>query len=201
MARDAEAGGEASRTPTLPTVRVRASTDPLLIVCRCFSFITAVAALLCVAVNALSAVRSFKNGSDIFGGIFRCYAIALALFVAVAETEWTFVIKFWSVNSGILGLSRHVTNICRCHDKSLLRCYGRAEGSASSSRDFQLPTSCLRIDLRYLGKSSPDGVLCIGFLKRARQHKKTTREQAARDLEEVLRRKDELEALLIVDGT
>lgn len=27
------------------------------------------------------------------------------------------------------------------------------------------------------------GVLCIGFLKRARQHKEITREQAAKDLE------------------
>ncbi|KAG6506133.1 hypothetical protein ZIOFF_031450 [Zingiber officinale] len=188
MARDAEAGGEASRTPTLPTVRVRASTDPLLIVCRCFSFITAVAALLCVAVNALSAVRSFKNGSDIFGGIFRCYAIALALFVAVAETEWTFVIKFWSVNSGILGFVAVMT---------------RAYSDATEERkDLLLLHEISSYLLLACGLTYViSGVLCIGFLKRARQHKKTTREQAARDLEEVLRRKDELEALLIVDGT
>lgn len=33
----------------------------------------------------------------IFGGIFRCYAVALALFVAVVETEWSFIMKFWRV--------------------------------------------------------------------------------------------------------
>ncbi|XP_042387611.1 uncharacterized protein LOC121984058 [Zingiber officinale] len=194
MARDAEAGGEASRTPTLPTVRVRASTDPLLIVCRCFSFITAVAALLCVAVNALSAVRSFKNGSDIFGGIFRCYAIALALFVAVAETEWTFVIKFWSILEYWA---------CRGMLQIFVAVMTRAYSDATEERkDLLLLHEISSYLLLACGLTYViSGVLCIGFLKRARQHKKTTREQAARDLEEVLRRKDELEALLIVDGT
>lgn len=194
MARDAEDGGEASRPPTLPTVRVRASADPLLIVCRCFSFVTAVAALLCVAVNALSAVRSFKNGSDIFGGIFRCYAVALALFVAVAETEWAFVIKFWRILEywacrGMLQIFVAV----------MTRAYSDAKGERKDLLLLHEISSYLLLacGLTYV----ISGVLCIGFLKRARQHKKTTREQAARDLEEVLRRKDELEALLIVDGT
>ncbi|XP_028086254.1 uncharacterized protein LOC114287176 [Camellia sinensis] len=79
-------------------VGVRARADPFLVVCRCFSFITAVAAILCIAVNILSAVRSFKNGSDIFDGIFRCYAVVIALFVVVAETEWVFIMKFWKVH-------------------------------------------------------------------------------------------------------
>lgn len=35
---------------------------------------------------------------QVFGGIFRCYAVVIALFVAVAETEWGFLIKFWSVS-------------------------------------------------------------------------------------------------------
>ncbi|XP_008792684.1 uncharacterized protein LOC103709222 isoform X2 [Phoenix dactylifera] len=101
MARDVEAG-EASRRapaqpPDVPSVRIRSRPDPLLIVCRCFSFLTAVIAVLCVVVNVLSAVQSFKNGSDIFGGIFRCYAVLIALFVAVAETEWSFIMKFWRI--------------------------------------------------------------------------------------------------------
>ncbi|XP_074573574.1 uncharacterized protein LOC141830004 [Curcuma longa] len=194
MARDAEAGGEASRPPTLPAVRVRASADPLLIVCRCFSFITAVAALLCVAVNALSAVRSFKNGSDIFGGIFRCYAVALALFVAVAETEWAFVIKFWRILEYWA---------CRGMLQIFVAVMTRAYSDAKEERkDLLLLHEISSYLLLACGLTYViSGVLCIGFLKRARQHKKTTREQAARDLEEVLRRKDELEALLIVDRT
>ncbi|RWV77384.1 hypothetical protein GW17_00061796, partial [Ensete ventricosum] len=102
---------------------------------RCRSrrgFVTAVAAVACVSVNALFAVRSFRHGSDvlpprtlartsfsniiplisdspvlssfgqIFGGIFRCYAVAISLFVAVAETEWGFVIKIWRVRFDLL---------------------------------------------------------------------------------------------------
>uniref|UniRef100_A0A2P2N5M5 Uncharacterized protein LOC8266897 n=1 Tax=Rhizophora mucronata TaxID=61149 RepID=A0A2P2N5M5_RHIMU len=41
------------------------------------------------------------------------------------------------------------------------------------------------------------GVLCIGFLKRARQQKAVSREQAVKDLEELERRREELEQLLI----
>ena len=35
--------------------------------------------------------------SQIFGGIFRCYAVVFSLFVGVLETEWGFIIKFCKV--------------------------------------------------------------------------------------------------------
>uniref|UniRef100_A0A166GPQ8 Uncharacterized protein n=2 Tax=Daucus carota subsp. sativus TaxID=79200 RepID=A0A166GPQ8_DAUCS len=43
------------------------------------------------------------------------------------------------------------------------------------------------------------GLLCIGHLKRARQKKEVSAEQAIKDLEELERRREELEALLIVE--
>jgi len=43
----------------------RAGSDPLLIVCGCFSVVTAATALLCVAVNVLSAVHAFRAGSNV----------------------------------------------------------------------------------------------------------------------------------------
>ncbi|KAL3567607.1 hypothetical protein D5086_030258 [Populus alba] len=79
------------------TALARPGPDPLLVICRCFSFVTSLTAILCVAVNVLSAVRSFKDGSDVFDGIFRCYAVVIAFIVVVAETEWGFVIKFWKI--------------------------------------------------------------------------------------------------------
>lgn len=36
---------------------------------------------------------------QIFDGIFRCYAVVIAVFVVVAETEWEFVMKFSKVRS------------------------------------------------------------------------------------------------------
>jgi hypothetical protein len=103
----------------------RSRSDPLLIVCRCFNVVTAATAALCVAVNVLSAVQSFRTGLDvrrplpflfvfpamarlradlgclvglqIFGGIFRCYAVVISLFVGVVETEWGFIMKFCKV--------------------------------------------------------------------------------------------------------
>ncbi|KAL3620996.1 hypothetical protein CASFOL_035908 [Castilleja foliolosa] len=85
------------RHPPASAGRIRARPDGFLIACRCFSFITSLSAMLCIAVNVLSAVRSCRNGSDIFDGIFRCYAVAIAVFVVVAETEWGVVMKFSKV--------------------------------------------------------------------------------------------------------
>ena len=54
-------GGDAPRQRRPP----RAGSDPLLIVCGCFSVVTAATALLCVAVNVLSAVQAFRAGSNV----------------------------------------------------------------------------------------------------------------------------------------
>lgn len=98
-----QAGGDGGGDAHTPRQRQgrppRAGSDPLLIVCGCFSVVTVATALLCVAVNVVSAVQSFRAGFDIFGGIFRCYAVVFSLFVAVLETEWGFIIRFWKVGS------------------------------------------------------------------------------------------------------
>ncbi|KAK4793814.1 hypothetical protein SAY86_011808 [Trapa natans] len=111
MARNGEGDhGEISQQQPLPLqprrngsgMRIRARTDPFLVVCRCFSVITSVSAILCIAVNVWSAVRSFKGRCHIvprceyqvFDGIFRCYAILIAFLVVLVETEWGFIVKF-----------------------------------------------------------------------------------------------------------
>jgi len=61
-------GGGDAHTPRQRQGRpVRAGSDPILIVCGCFSVVTAATALLCVAVNVVSAVQSFRAGSDVRG--------------------------------------------------------------------------------------------------------------------------------------
>ncbi|KAL7206072.1 hypothetical protein ACSBR2_018897 [Camellia fascicularis] len=173
-------------------VRVRARPDPFLVVCRCFSFITAVAAILCIAVNILSAVRSFKNGSDIFDGIFRCYAVVIALFVVVAETEWGFIMKFWKVLEYWA---------CRGMLQIFVAVMTRAYPEDSGEREELIllqNISCymlLSCGVVYI----ISGILCIGHFKRARQKKEVSRDQAVRDLQELERRREELEALLLID--
>lgn len=37
--------------------------------------------------------------AQVFVGILRCYAVVLAFFVAIAETEWERIFKFWKVSA------------------------------------------------------------------------------------------------------
>ncbi|CAM8923979.1 hypothetical protein QQ045_023686 [Rhodiola kirilowii] len=174
------------------TTRVRARGDPLLIACRCFSFITALTAILCIAVNVLSAVRSFKNGSDVFDGIFRCYAVAITIFVVVAETEWSFIFKFWMVLEYWAG-----RGMLQIFVAVMTRAFPDTSGKHAELVLLQNIASYMLLGCGVVYVIS--GILCIGFLKRARQKKEVSRDQAVKDLEELERRREELEALLIQD--
>ncbi|KAH1218210.1 hypothetical protein HKD37_13G037776 [Glycine soja] len=184
--------------------------DPFLSLCKCFSFVVVLSAILCIAVNVLSAIRSFKHQSDIFDGIFRCYAVFLACFVVLAETEWNFIIKFWKVLEYWVGrgmLQIFVAVMTRAFPdysgerKELvifqgIACYMLlACGSiyvVSGSMYYILRVT---VPLYYHLK----GILCVGLLKRSRQKQEISREQAEKDLQELERRREELEQLLITE--
>ena len=182
----------AATTTTTSSTAIRNRADPFLVACRCFSFLTSLAAILCIAVNVLSAVRSFKHASDIFDGIFRCYAVLIAAFVVLAETEWSFIIKFskvleyWAAR-GMLQIFAAV----------MTRAF---PGYIGDRRDLFLLQSIASYLLLACGVVYVvSGILCIGFLKRARQKQEITREQATKDLEELERRREELEQLLLAE--
>ncbi|KAG7545206.1 hypothetical protein ISN44_As12g007070 [Arabidopsis suecica] len=90
---------ETSAGPSSGSAKLKLANraDPFLVVCRCFSVVTSLIAILCVVVNVLAAVRSFRDSHDIFDGIFRCYAVVIACFVVLVETEWGFILKFSKV--------------------------------------------------------------------------------------------------------
>ncbi|XP_051146864.1 uncharacterized protein LOC127262284 isoform X1 [Andrographis paniculata] len=197
--RTGDGGGAGARTeparpPSASGGRLRARPDAFLVACRGFSVITSLAAILCIAVNVLSAVKSFKNGSDIFDGIFRCYAVILAIFVVVAETEWEFVMKFWKVLEYWVGrgmLQIFVAVMTRAYPEYL----------RDGSQDLFLLQSIGSYLLIACGVVYViSGVLCIGMVKRARQKKELSRDQAIKDLEELERRREELESLLLPDN-
>ncbi|XP_068655733.1 uncharacterized protein [Aristolochia californica] len=158
----------------------------------CFSLLTGVTAVLCVFVNGLAAVRSFKHGSDIFGGILRCYAVVIALFVAAAETEWAIILRFWNVLE--YWVARGMLQIFVA---VMTRAFPDFKGESRDLIFLQELASYLLLACGLIYVIS--GVLCIGCLKRARMRKELTREQAAKDLEELERRRQELEALLIAE--
>ncbi|MCL7022719.1 hypothetical protein MKW94_005283 [Papaver nudicaule] len=183
---------KASMLLSTSSSRRRAMTDPFLLVCKCFSFFVSLSAILCIFVNILSAFRSFRNGSDIFDGVFRCYAVAIAVFVVVAETECKFILSFWRVLEYWAG-----RGMLQIFVAVMTRAFPDVNGARKDLVLLQDISSYLLLacGMTYL----ISGVLCIGFLKRARQSKEVTRIQAVKDLEELERRKEELEALLAME--
>nr|KJB79584.1 hypothetical protein B456_013G055400 [Gossypium raimondii] len=198
MARSGDPQGDGGE-PVLPrassSTRLRSRPDPFLVVCRCFSVITSLTAILCIAVNVLSAVRSFKNGADVFDGIFRCYAVVIAFFVVLAETEWGFIIKFWKVLEYWAGRGMlQILYVLYCIMTRAFPDYTERQ------KDLVLLQNIASYMLLACGVVYVfSGILCIGFLKRSRQQKEITREQAVQDLEELERRREELEQLLLAE--
>ncbi|KAH7575552.1 hypothetical protein JRO89_XS02G0143600 [Xanthoceras sorbifolium] len=166
-----EEGGEERPPPPLPSTSddsiLKRRPDPFLVVCKCFSVLTCLTALLCTAVNVLSAIRSFKNGSDIFDGIFRCYAVLIALFLVLAETEWGAVLEYWAGRGSkiVAVMTRAFPDSTDPTEIVLLK----------NIASYML----LACGLVYL----ISGILCIGCLKRSREQKEITRDQAIKDLE------------------
>lgn len=191
MARDGEEEG-VERASSSEIIRVRVRHDPFLVVCRCFSVITAAVALLCIAVNVMSAIRSFEDGSDIFDGIFRCYAVLIACFVVLAETEWAFVLKFWQVLGYWAG-----RGMLQIFVAVMTRAFPDYSGVRKELVLLQNISSYMLLGCGVVYLVS--GLLCIGRLKRFRQQKEISRDQAVKDLEELSRRREELEQLLIVE--
>ncbi|GKV02327.1 hypothetical protein SLEP1_g14781 [Rubroshorea leprosula] len=187
-----ETVGTPTTPPTLPTppTSSRNRRDPFLVVCRCFGFVTALAGILCITVNVLSAIRSFQNRSDIFDGVFRCYAVVIAFFVIIAETEWSFIMKFSKILEYWVG--RGMLQIFVAVMTRAFPSYGDKQTDLLLLQNI----ACfylLGCGLIYV----ISGLLCLGFLKRSHQQREISREQAIKDLEELQRRREELEQLLL----
>ncbi|XP_075478579.1 uncharacterized protein LOC142519471 [Primulina tabacum] len=166
--------------------------DLFLITCRGFGVVTALTAIFCIAINVISAIQSFRNGNDIFDGIFRCYAVVIAIFVVIAETEWEFflnfskVLQYW-VGRGMLQIFVAV----------MTRAYPEHLRNHQELFILQSIASYLLLGCGVIYVIS--GIFCLGMLKRTHQKSHVSRDQAIKDLEKLQRRREELEALLLED--
>lgn len=187
-----------SAPPPLPRLssatRLSRTPDPFLVVCRSFSVLTGLIAILCIFVNILSAVQSFRDGSDVFDGIFRCYAVFFAFFIVLAETEWSFIIKFSKVFEYWVG-----RGMLQIFVAVMTRAFPDYFGHRREVVLLQNIASYMLLACGLVYTIS--GLLCIGLLKRSRQQQQISRDQAVQDLEELERRREELEQLLVAQRT
>lgn len=192
-----ERNGDAENSQRASSNKSKGKADAFLIICRCFNVVAALAAILCVVVNILSAIRSFKHGADIFDGVYRCFAAALAIFVVAVETEWGYILQFWKVLEYWVG-----RGILQIFVAVMTRAFPDTSPDNSSEQNaiivFQNIASYMLLACGAVYIIS--GILCLGYLKRRRQNQQTSREQAKKDLDELERRREELRALLVEDG-
>lgn len=75
---------------------LRTRRDPFLIVCKGFSVITSLTAILCIAVNVLSAIRSFKDGSDVLS-LSLPHSLLFIVSVCMFMWEIDFLFFYWNL--------------------------------------------------------------------------------------------------------
>jgi len=180
--------------PVLENAPPGRERDTLLYVCAVLSIVTAVGALLCMVVNLISLLRSFDyRGFDyrvsVFVGIVRVYTVAFAFLVTIAETEWEPIFKFWRVLEYWVGRGA-LQILVAAMTKVLARASGetRAESLLHEIASWWL----FACGILYIVA----GLLCIGNVKRSHMKQVNWRQQAQKDLEEVHRRRAELEKQL-----
>lgn len=168
--------------------------DPLLYVFRVLSMVTAIGSLLCLVVNAISLLRSFDyRGFDyrvsVFVGILRSYTIAIAILVILAETEWEVLFRFWKVLE--FWTCRGLFQILVAVQTRVMR---RASGETAAESLLHEIASWWLFGCGIVYTVA--GLLCLGRIKRAHMRKKDWRLRAQREIDDLHRRRADLEGQL-----
>ncbi|CAK9879806.1 unnamed protein product [Sphagnum jensenii] len=176
-----------NRPPTPPT-------DSLLFVCTVLSIVSALGAVLCMVVNLISLLRSFDyRGFDYrvspFVLILRCYAVGIAFFVALAETEWEAIFRLWQVLEYWVGRGMFQIFVA-----VLTNVLAQASGETQAESVLHEVASWWLLICGIIYTAA--GLLCIGRIKHSHLRAVHRRQQAIKDLEEVHRQRAELEAQL-----
>lgn len=166
-----------------------ANTDLALIMFRTLTVLTAISAIACLVVNLVSLLRSFRWQLKTFVAILRIYTVIFAGFIAVAETEWQWLFRHWPYLEYWFG-------------RGMLQIFVAVLTKALSGASWELPFERIMHDVAawsLLGCGfiySVAGLFCMRKLRTRRIQKKAWREQAVKDLEDLDKKRRDLQALL-----
>ncbi|CAM6086614.1 unnamed protein product [Calypogeia fissa] len=166
-----------------------ANVDLALILFRTLTIVTAVSAIMCMVVNLVSLLRSFRYHVKTFVAVLRIYTVVFAAFIAVAETEWKWLFRHWPYLEYWFG-------------RGMLQIFVAVMTKALVGASWEVRFEIIMHDVAaymLLGCGfiySIAGLFCFRKLKRRRIQKKEFREQAVKDLEDLDKKRRDLQALL-----
>jgi hypothetical protein len=106
----------------------------------------------------------------------RCYAVAIAFFVALAETEWEVIFRLWQVLEYWVGRGMFQIFIA-----TLTKVLARASGETQAESVLHDVASWWLLICGIVYTAA--GLLCIGRIKRSHLREVSRRQQAIKDLE------------------
>ena len=101
MERADEETGEPSGGAAIRS-RLSNRADPFLVVCRCFSFVTSLIAILCVVVNVLAAIRSFRDSHDVNRNLPLSLSLSHSLMIFVVWSLFLIIFSCSMEYSGVM---------------------------------------------------------------------------------------------------
>lgn len=172
--------------------------DGLLVLCRILNVITAICELLCIAAFAMAIyVRANAPVKDLFymsGQAVRVFGIVWAAGLILIETEWRFLLKLAPLLE--LWFARGIAQIfiaCLTYREA----YSQTESESDFHKSLQLYRTLASAALLTCGFIYIfGGVLCLGAIKRMHARREENLMAAEVEVEELERRRRELNRLL-----
>lgn len=171
--------------------------DPFLFLCRVLNVITALCLILCAAAFCMAMIlrgeAPTKDAYMISGQLVRLFGLALSLLCVLLESEWRFVFKLAPLME--MWLARGLAYLFLA-SLTFREAYP-AEEMTDFQKSLQLYRTVASLSLAICaGVYCLGGVCCVGAIRKMRQRREDEMLHAEGEIEELERRRRELQRLL-----